>query len=62
MGVFSKFKDLVGIEEEYEDDDYVYYVKAVPKIKITSEKVEIKDITRQKETENSQSERREDKA
>ena len=22
MGVFSKFKDLIGIDEEYEDDDY----------------------------------------
>ena len=22
MGVFSKFKDLVGIEDEYEDDEY----------------------------------------
>lgn len=29
----------------YEDDDYVYYVKAVPKIKIAAKKVKIHDIT-----------------
>lgn len=31
---------------QYEDDDYVYYVKAVPKIKITTKQVEIKEITK----------------
>lgn len=30
---------------QYEDDDYVYYVKAVPKIRITGEEVKVKEIT-----------------
>lgn len=29
----------------YEDDDYIYYVKAVPKIKIAAKKVKVRDIT-----------------
>ena len=29
----------------YEDDDYIYYVKAVPKIKVTAKKVKIRDLT-----------------
>ncbi|MBQ0026703.1 MAG: hypothetical protein KBS79_04975 [Lachnospiraceae bacterium] len=30
---------------QYEDDDYVYYVKAVPKIKVAPSKVKVHDIT-----------------
>ena len=38
---------------QFEDDDYYYYVKAVPKIKVTTPEVSIKRINAQKATKKS---------
>lgn len=39
---------------QFEDDDYYYYVKAVPKVKVTAPKKKVKRIHAQKSTENGQ--------
>jgi mannitol-specific phosphotransferase system IIBC component len=33
---------------QFEDDDYYYYVKAVPKVKVTAQEVNVKRINVQK--------------
>ena len=43
------FRDLdyTRVEKvQFEDDDYYYYVTAIPKIKLTKEEEEIKTITK----------------
>lgn len=45
--------DYTRVEKvQFEDDDYYYYVKAVPKINVTEPKKKVKKITRQKVTSN----------
>ena len=40
--------DFFDYENEYEDDEYYYYVKAVPKINVTGEDVRVKQINARK--------------
>lgn len=43
--------DYTGVEEvQFEDDDYYYYVKAVPKINVTTPQINVKRINAQKVT------------
>ena len=43
--VFIISVDYSGTEyAQFEDDDYYYYVKAVPKIKVTKQDVKVKRI------------------
>ena len=33
---------------QFEDDDYIYYVKAVPKMSVTTQEINVKKINAQK--------------
>lgn len=46
---FKQALDYTGVENvQFEDDDYYYYVKAVPKINVTTPQVNVKRINPQK--------------
>ena len=54
---FKQALDYTGVEYvQFEDDDYMYYVKAVPKIVVTTPQKNIKRINVQKSVDTLESE------
>lgn len=50
---FRMTLDYTAVERlQFEDDDYYYYVKAVPKMKVTAREKNVKRISEKKETDN----------
>ncbi len=46
VSCFTRVLDYSGVENvQFEDDDYFYYVKAVPKVKVTASHNKVKNIT-----------------
>lgn len=52
MHLFKRILDYSAVERvQFEDDDYYYYVKAIPKVKVAEKTHKVKHISKRNETE-----------